>query len=282
MEVSLSTKTIIYPEISRYTSYRDFLRDFFEYKKSLRSGFSYRQFSGLVGLKSPNYLQLVIQGKRNMTEETGQKVAKALKLSKEEGLHLEALIRLDNATSGEEKIKAQKNIHASLKKMLSRYVEKDAQDILGKWYHLLVREMVNLKDFEASGEYISERLQGIITAEEAEKSFTFLLKAGYLELKKGKYIQADPILDTGIDIFNHSFMQDYHGQTLKAWSQNIEKLGYEHQELGVLNIPINKTKLPELQEKIRQFQDEIIGWCQGHTDCDDLVQLGTYLMHFKK
>lgn len=281
MEIAASKLPASYPEISRYMSYRDFLRDFFEYKKSLRAGFSYRQFAGLVGLKSPNYLQLVIQNKRNMTEETGGRVAKALKLSKNEALHLEALIRLDNATSSDEKVKAQKNIHASLKRLLSRYVEKDAQDILTRWYHLLVREMVSLQDFEASGEYISERLQGIISAEEAEKSFAFLLKSGYLHQEKGRYVQADPVLDTGLDIFNHSFMQDYHAQTLKAWSQNIDKLGYENQELGILNIPINKKSLPELQEKIRQFQDEIIGWCQNQENCDELVQLGTYLMHFK-
>lgn len=79
----------------------------------------------------------------------------------------------------------------------------------------------------------------------------------------------------------HSFMQEYHAQTLKVWSHNIEKLGYENQELGLLNIPINKKHLPELQKKIRQFQDEIIGWCQDHQDCDELVQLGTYMMHFK-
>lgn len=282
MEIAVAKTSVIYPEISRYNSYRDFLRDFFEYKKSLRSGFSYRQFAGLVGLKSPNYLQLVIQGKRNMTEETGHRVAKALKLSKNEALHLEALIRLDNATSVDDRLKAQKNVHASLKRLLSRYVEKDAQDILSRWYHLLVREMVSLRDFEPSGEYIASRLQGIITAEEAERSFAFLLKSGYLRQEKGRYVQADPVLDTGLDIFNHSFMQGYHAQTLKAWSQNMDKLGYENQELGVLNIPINKKALPELQEKIRQFQDEIIGWCQNQENCDELVQLGTYLMHFKK
>lgn len=282
MEAVAQTKaTTQYPEIARYTCYRAFLRDFFEYKKSLRSGFSYRQFASLVGLKSPNYLQLVIQEKRNLTETTGRRLAEALKLNAKEVNYFEALIRVQNAENDEERVKAQKNVHACLKKLLAQFVQEDASEILNKWYHLLIREMVLLKDFEASGEYISKRMNGIINAEEAERSFKFLLNSGYLKNNGGKYEQSEPVLDTGVDIFNHDFMQAYHAQTLKVWSQNIEKLGYKNQELGLLNIPIPKSKLGELQEKMRQFQDEIIGWAQSHTDSDEIVQLGTYLMHFE-
>ncbi|QDK44052.1 hypothetical protein DOM22_02190 [Bdellovibrio sp. ZAP7] len=282
MEVAVQAKPANkYPEIARYTCYRAFLRDFFDYKKSLRSGFSYRQFASLVGLKSPNYLQLVIQEKRNLTETTGRRLAEALKLNAKEVNYFEALIRLQNAENDEDRVKAQKNIHACLKKLLAQFVQEDARDILSKWYHLLVREMTLLNDFEPSGEYISKRMSGIINPDEAERSLKFLLNAGYLKNNSGKYEQCDPVLDTGIDIFNHDVMQEYHAQTLKVWSQNIEKLGYKNQELGLLNIPIPKEKLGELQEKIRQFQDEIIAWSQNQKDCNEIVQLGTYLMHFE-
>ncbi|MBO9666262.1 MAG: TIGR02147 family protein [Bdellovibrio sp.] len=273
---------IKYPEIARYTCYRAFLRDFFEYKKSLRAGFSYRQFAGLVGLKSPNYLQLVIQEKRNLTETTGRRLAEALKLSVKEVNYFEALIRLQNAVTDDDKIKAHKNVHGCLKKLLAQFVTEEAYEILGKWYYLLIREMVQLSDFEPSGEYISSRLQSIVSTDEAERALKFLITSGYIKLEAGKYIQSEPVLDTGVDIFNHDFMQEYHAQVLKSWAANIEKLGYKNQELGLLNIPVPKSKLPELQEKIRQFQDEIMGWAQNQKDCDDLVQLGTYLMHFQK
>lgn len=274
-------KTPLYPEISRYTSYRTFLGDFFGYKKSLRAGFSYRQFATLVGLKSPNYLQLVIQGKRNLTETTGRRLAEALKLSKSEVNYFESLIRLENASTELELVKAKKSLHSALKKLLTRFVEKGAQDVLQKWYYLLIREMVVLEDFEPSGKYISQRLKGIISPEEAEDAFMLLQKSGYLKIKDNCYVQAEPVLDTGIDIYNHDFMQRYHSQLLKTWSTHINKLGYQNQELGVLNIPIPRGKITELQEKIRQFQDEIIGWSQDFQGNDSLVQLGTYLMHFE-
>ncbi|HEX7674756.1 MAG TPA: TIGR02147 family protein [Bdellovibrio sp.] len=270
-----------YPEIARYSCYRVFLRDFFDYKKSLRAGFSYRQFASLVGLKSPNYLQLVIQDKRNLTETTARRLAEALRLNAKEVNYFEALVRLQNAENQEALVKAQKHLHACLKKLLTNFVQLDGSEILAKWYFMPIRELALLQGFEPSGEYIAAQLQNIISSEEAEDALKFLLASGYLKQEGSRFLQTEPVLDTGLDIFNHSFMQEYHAQVLKVWSQHIDKLGFENQELGLLNIPVPRNKLPELQEKIRQFQDEIIGWSQTLESHEELVQMGTYLMHFQ-
>lgn len=55
-----------------------------------------------------------------------------------------------------------------------------------------------------------------------------------------------------------------------------------HQELGLINIPINSNKIPELKQKMRQFQDEIIGWLQSEDKPNCVVQLGSYLMPITK
>lgn len=281
MEVVAEKSKTNYPEIARYTCYRAFLRDFFEYKKSLRAGFSYRRFASLVGLKSPNYLQLVINDKRNLTETTARRLAEALRLNAKEVNYFEALVRLQNAENQETLVKAQKHLHGCLKKLLTNFVQLDGSEILAKWYFMPIRELALLKNFEPSGAYIAAQLQNIISAEEAEDAFKFLLASGYLKQEGSRFVQTEPVLDTGLDIFNHSFMQDYHAQVLKVWSQNIDKLGYNNQELGLINIPIPRNKISELQEKIRQFQDEIIGWSQSLEEHEDLVQMGTYLMHFE-
>ncbi|MEO5668060.1 MAG: TIGR02147 family protein, partial [Bdellovibrionota bacterium] len=67
MELSSDTSLRLPPDILRYGEYRAFLADFYAYKKSQRSGFSYRLFAAKAKLKSPNYLQLVMQGKRNLS-----------------------------------------------------------------------------------------------------------------------------------------------------------------------------------------------------------------------
>jgi uncharacterized protein (TIGR02147 family) len=280
---AVNLRPLPYPEIARYRCYRVFLKDFFEYKKSLRAGFSYRQFAGLVGLKSPNYLQLVIQGKRNLSETTAERLGEALKLKKNEVHYFVALVNMDNAVRPEEKAKAERHLYAASKKLLSKILPEEQQEVLNEWYHLLVRELIFLKDFEPSGEYISRKLNGILTISQAEESFKLLLRTGYIRLEKTGYVASEPIIDTGLDVFTHSFMQEVHAKMLKIWAQRIQDLGLRTQELGVINIPLPSDKIPELQQRIRRFQDEIIGWVeslQSEGDADEIVQLGTYLMNY--
>jgi hypothetical protein len=49
-------------DVFRYADYREFLRAYYERKKTQKPGISLRAFSRRVGLRSPNHLKLVIDG----------------------------------------------------------------------------------------------------------------------------------------------------------------------------------------------------------------------------
>ena len=65
-----------------YLDYRAFLRDFYLARKREQGKFSFRFFSKLVGLRSSNFLKLVMDGERNLQGETLHRLIKAMKLSK--------------------------------------------------------------------------------------------------------------------------------------------------------------------------------------------------------
>jgi uncharacterized protein (TIGR02147 family) len=110
-----------------------------------------------------------------------------------------------------------------------------------------------------------------------------LLEAGFLQKDNdGRYRSKEVAIDTGDFTFSRSIIQSVHSQTLQSWASNLEKLGPKEQELGVLHIPISSDKIPELKARIRRFQDEIIGWLCEETKPDRVVQLGTYLIPYKK
>ncbi|MGZ3710686.1 MAG: TIGR02147 family protein [Bdellovibrionota bacterium] len=269
------------PELKRYQSYRVFLGDWFAYKKSLRPGFSYRRFSGLLSLKSPNFLQLVISGQRNLSPELAGRIAKALSLTPPERSYFLALVKKESTRTKSEFEEAEKLRRISLRKLLNGPVSLLQEKIFTRWHHMLVRELVFLPDFEPSGEYISAQLNGMISVEEAEESFALLCKGGFLKREKdGRYRPVDPLVDSGDSVFTHEFMQKHHGETLAVWGKHLEKLNTPDQELGLLHIPINSEKIPELRQRIRKFQDEIIGWLESEQNPDRVVQLGTYLIPF--
>ena len=72
------------PSVYEYVDYRAYLRAFYEAEKAQRAAFSYRYFARRAGLASPNFLKLVIEGKRNLGKESVLAFATALDLNAEE------------------------------------------------------------------------------------------------------------------------------------------------------------------------------------------------------
>ena len=68
------------PDVLHYSNYRTFLQDYYEFKKAEQPVFSHRYFAQKAGITSPNYLKLVMDGKRNLTKKTLLKFAAALGL----------------------------------------------------------------------------------------------------------------------------------------------------------------------------------------------------------
>lgn len=280
MQSGAEEKPILAPDLKLYVSYRAFLLDWFLFKKSRRSGFSYRQFSSLLGLKSPNFLQLVISGERNLSPQLAAKLCRALQLSSSERSYFLALVRLESAKTNRDKEEAERWRRISLRKILTTPMSKVHEQLFSRWHHMLVRELVFLPDFEFSGDYVSKKLGGLVSPADGEESLKLLLRAGFIVIDQGKYLAANPVLDSGNEIFTHELMQKHHGETLAVWGKNLSKLPAKDQELGVLHIPLSSEKIPELKNRIRRFQDEIIGWLECEKKPDRLVQLGTYLISF--
>lgn len=269
------------PDIRKYDDYRAYLGDYYAFKKALRPGFSHRQFSALARLRSPNYLLLVIKGERNLSPELAARLAKAMGLGAHEREYFIGLVQVDGARNAEDLEQAKRDLLAASRKLATAYVPAAQTQILSRWHHLLVRETVFLPNFEPSGEWISKRLSGLVTPRQAEESFAMLLKCGFVVREgDGTHRAADPVLDTGNRVFREALNLQFHAETLSVWSQNLARLDPAQQERGLLNIPINSTKLPELRARILRFQDEVIGWLQDEKQPDQIVQVGVYMVPF--
>src|SRR5688500_3926269 len=93
-------------DVFAYLDYRAFLRDYYIEQKARGRGFSYRVFSRRAGLRSPNYLKLVIDGERNLTGEMALRFAKACTLADDEAEYLADLVVFNQASTATERARA--------------------------------------------------------------------------------------------------------------------------------------------------------------------------------
>lgn len=292
------------PSVRKYTSYRHFLKAYYDYKKLTKPGFSYRKFAEVSGIKSPNFLQLVMQGKRNMSEDMGCQVSRAMGLVGAERSYFIALVKREAARKPEQVAEANKGLLRAVNRLVGKDMTSAQAQILASWHHAVVKELVSLPDFQAKGEWISKKLRGLITPRQAEESLELLQEAGFLARletteegeREGatahpllptdsqpestampRYEVREPVVDTG-DNFDFARVLKAHMQTLAVWQSILPTLSKEEREMGLLIFPISSERIPEFKERLRQFQDEIITWLADEPAPDRVMQLGTYLM----
>ena len=88
---------MVLKSVYQFKHYRTYLGHYYDYQKQASSGFSYAQFAEKAQLPSPNYLQMVIKGRRNLTIENIHRFADALELETGEREFFEALVLFDQA-----------------------------------------------------------------------------------------------------------------------------------------------------------------------------------------
>lgn len=101
-EVPVSSPAAAAPALALYTDFRQYLRDVYEYRRKTEStgprSYSYSTFSAAADIKSPNYLKLIIEGRRNLSDEMIMKFARALRLTKAETEEFRALVHYGQET----------------------------------------------------------------------------------------------------------------------------------------------------------------------------------------
>ncbi|MFZ5563221.1 MAG: TIGR02147 family protein, partial [Thermodesulfobacteriota bacterium] len=122
------------PTVYNYLDYRQFLKEMVAYRKQKNPGFSYRAFSRLAGFKSPNFLQLVINGQRNLSNESVAKITRGFGLKKQERDFFENMVFMNQAKSHEEKDHYYKKMKGARGYTKINRLEKEQYEYFSRWY----------------------------------------------------------------------------------------------------------------------------------------------------
>src|SRR5574344_1843450 len=90
-------------KIYEYLDYREFLLDYYNFKKASSNSFSLRVFSDKIGFKAKDFISRVMNGEKNLSPSSASKIASGLNLSIRERSFFEALVLFNQADSTKER-----------------------------------------------------------------------------------------------------------------------------------------------------------------------------------
>lgn len=259
--------------IFEYLDYRQYLRDFYAGQKALRKSFSHRAFSRRAGLRSSNYLSLIMKGQRDLSSEMAPRFAKACGLVRREADFFCDLVAYGQAQSTAERHRAYERL-ARFRKF------RDAHRLVGEqtayhqhWYMPALRELVTLASFREEPKWIAAALEPKISEREASEALAILIKLGLLVRdESGRLRQAQAIVTTGPGPLGHQIFA-YHQGMIALAQRALDQLPREERDISSVTLCVAEATLPLVKRKLEELRQELLQLAEAETAPERVVQL---------
>jgi uncharacterized protein (TIGR02147 family) len=261
--------------IFEYLEYRDFLKDFYEEKKSERTFFSYRLFGAKVGMDA-SYLAKVLIKHRHISNSTIPAIAAFCGLKEKEAEYFETLVHFVKARSHREsKILFEKLL--SLKNVSASTLIESQYAFYQKWYHSAIRSILEFYDFRGNYKSLAEQVSPEISVKEAKESIRLLEKLQLIKKDlSGRYYITDRAITTGAQ-WHAIAIQAFQEETIRLSLESLSRHPKKHRDISTVTMNINGQNFQEIRERITEFRSALIKYVNEQASPDRVVQLNIQL-----
>jgi uncharacterized protein (TIGR02147 family) len=260
------------PNIFEYGNYREFLRDLYEHEKATHPKFSFRFFSKQAGFSSPNFLKLVIEGKRNLSAESIVRFAKALKLTQPQAAFFRSLVLFNQAATTEERgLWAQEILKSKVYRKLHP-LHAAEYAYYSRWYNVAVRELMGLPSFREDPDWIARAFSPAIGVNEAREAIESLVELGLVRREGGKLERTEAILTTGDEVSSSAVAQ-FHREMLAKAADSIDRVAAPERDISALTVSVSAARAKEIKALLQRVRKEILAIADGDPAPDRVVQV---------
>lgn len=265
-------------KIYDYMDYREFLRDYYVEQKRVDPKFSFRYFAKQAKFKSPAFLKMVIDGKRNISTQMAHAFARAIKLDRKQTAFFETLVLYNQALDP-----ADKNHRLDI--LLRTRPGTQAKGIAGdqlKYYsrkdYVVIREMVALPHFREDPKWIAQQLIPPIEPHEAREAIEVLLRLKLLKRDaSGTLCHSNASLATSHDIASPEVFEFQRTMINNARNALVMFPG-ELRDISSMTVPLPVAKLEDIKIMFRDFQMQVLRYIN---ECAESSFDGVFQFNFQ-
>jgi len=266
----------IEPDVLQYSNYRTYLADYYEFKKAQSPIFSHRYFALKAGLSSPNYLKLVMDGKRNLTKKSSMKFATALGLKGLRADFFENLVFFNQADALTERNANYENILRTRAKAGLKKLDEAQFRLFSNWRHIAVRELAATKGFRFDARWVAKKLGQSVTEKQAEESLQLLATLGLLKKTANGFMQSEVNITTSDEV-RSLLVKNYHHEMIRLADKALDTMPASRRDISSITIPILAKDFGKVKEHIQLMRKELLNLAAGPGSGEDVVQVNIQL-----
>ena len=264
--------------IFEYIDFRGYLSDYYAFQKKTKRYFSHRYFCKKAGIKSPVFLKLVMEGKRNLTRPMVEKFAVGLGLNRKETDYFSHLVGFNQAKTGSKK----QEHYIALKSMSGMVNEHllgtEFYDYYDKWYISVIRELVCLRDFKDDFKLIGATVLPRITPGQAKYSLNFLISSGLLRKKEdGTYEQTQKAITTGFEVASLA-VRNFNRAMLVLAHRSLDSVPRACRHVSGITMGISPDCYRLVITEIEAFKDRVVAIVNADAKSSVVYQLNVQMV----
>ncbi len=248
------------PNLYEYLDYRQYLRDFYNYKKNENANYSLAVFARKAQFPVRNYLKRVMDGERPVSSENLPKFCLGLELDPKEALFFESLVAFNQAKNPV----TQNHYFSQLQKKLVRTKVSDSKeldleyfDVFNNWYVIPLLEILEIERNIQLDQYdftqISKKFYLKLSPKEIKDAFLLLVKVGLVEIDTNNNLKKAFKETRFSKNFKNILIRNYHNQMMDIAKSYIMDSDLNTRSLKALSLAVSKNDLNEIQNRIDQF-----------------------------
>jgi uncharacterized protein (TIGR02147 family) len=265
------------PDISKYTDYRTFLRDYYNETKAKNPGYSYQLFSIKAGMKSKGFLFNVLHGKRPISRSNIFGLSQAMRLDRYEMEYFENLVAFNQAKSLRERtyffgrLSSIKN--SGPKAWKPQIVRNDQFEFYSKIHHSIVRSLVGMCGFKNDYARLAKRVYPRITPRQAKQSVALLEKLGFIRRQPDRsYVLTDATIATPPEIASLA-LQNFHRQSGELALRALGGLPLDKRNISGVTLGISEETYSLICEEIQAFRTRLLQIAEADRNADSVYQI---------
>ena len=263
-------------DILEYTSYRQYIADYYADKKA-KSAFTWQEFTRAAGFSSPVHLKYASEGKLNLSDAAALRVAQAMHLAGYEQDYFCEMVRFDNAKTDAEKKDAFGKMLSIADSVKAKIIEGDSFRYFESWKNPVLRELAPAMP-GAKPLALARACRPEITAAEVTETLNFLVKAGLLQKDKdGNYKQTERGVTTGPMEVTPIAVREMHRQMGEFALDAIEGVAQDKRHFSGLTLGITRDAYEKIVQETAEFRKRVITIATQESGMDEVYRLNVQL-----
>jgi len=246
------------PSIYDYLDYRGFLKDRFLDVKKRNPLFSYQSFSRMAGAKSTSFLKLVIDGKRNISDEGIGMIARGFRMSEPERKYFECLVKFNQAKVHEEKDRYFRELAKNKRMLAAKPFAVSQYRLLSHWYYVAILEIVRCPSLQPKdAAWIQKHLRPSLEMREIRTAIDELIKLDLLRCDEQTGLVRNEAMLATEDAVHSLSAVNFHTQMCQIASKAVTEQKAREREFTTLTVVTSEASFQKAKEEIRKFRDHL-------------------------